>query len=77
MAGLGRSWKLYIDGTWTDASGGTFDVLNPATEEVVARAPNGTRADLERAIAAARRAFDEGPWPRTTPARARRACWRG
>ena len=67
MAGLGRSWKLYIDGKWTDASGGTFDVLNPATEEVVARAPNGTRADLERAIRAARRAFDEGPWPRTSP----------
>ena len=67
MAALGRSWKLYIDGKWTDASGGTFDVLNPATEEVVAKAPNGTRADLERAIRAARRAFDEGPWPRTTP----------
>ncbi len=68
MAGLRRSWKLYIDGTWVEASGGTFDVLNPATEEVVAQAPNGTRADLERAIGAARRAFDAGPWPRTTPA---------
>jgi acyl-CoA reductase-like NAD-dependent aldehyde dehydrogenase len=68
VAGLRRSWKLYIDGKWTDASGGTFDVINPATEEVVAQAPNGTRADLDKAVRAARRAFDEGPWPRTTPA---------
>jgi aldehyde dehydrogenase (NAD+) len=68
VAELRRTWKLYIDGKWVDASGGTFDVLNPATEEVVAQAPNGTRADLDRAVRAARRAFDEGPWPRTTPA---------
>ena len=61
------SWKLYIDGKWSDASGGTYDVVNPATEAVVARAPNATRADLERAVRAARRAFDEGPWPRSTP----------
>jgi acyl-CoA reductase-like NAD-dependent aldehyde dehydrogenase len=68
VAGIGQTWKLYIDGKWTDAGGGTFAVVNPATEEVVARAPNGTVADLRRAIGAARRAFDEGPWPRTTPA---------
>ena len=67
MSDLGRTWQLYIDGKWSDASGGTFDVLNPATEAVVARAPNATRADLDRAIAAARRAFDEGPWRKTTP----------
>jgi acyl-CoA reductase-like NAD-dependent aldehyde dehydrogenase len=65
---LERNRKLYIDGRWAEPSGGAFDVPNPATEEVVARAPNGTRADLERAVRAARRAFDEGPWPRTTPA---------
>ncbi|MGH7789215.1 MAG: aldehyde dehydrogenase family protein [Candidatus Binatia bacterium] len=68
MSGLDRAWKLYIDGKWSDAGGGTFDVLNPATEAVVARAPNATRADLERAIVAARRAFDSGPWRLTTPA---------
>ena len=67
MSDLARNWKLYIDGKWTDAGGGTFDVINPATEETVAKAPNATTADLERAIAAARRAFDEGPWRRTTP----------
>ena len=68
MSDLARTWKLYIDGKWSDAGGGTFDVINPATEEVVASAPNATRADLDRAIAAARRAFDEGPWRKTTPA---------
>ena len=68
MSDLARTWKLYIDGKWSDAGGGTFDVINPATEEVVAAAPNATRADLDRAIAAARRAFDEGPWRKTTPA---------
>jgi acyl-CoA reductase-like NAD-dependent aldehyde dehydrogenase len=63
------TYRLYIDGRWSDASGGaTYDIVNPATEEVVARAPNGSAADMERAIAAARRAFDEGPWTRTTPA---------
>ena len=67
MGDLARKWQLYIDGKWSDAGGGTFDVLNPATEEVVAQAPNATVADLERAIAAARRAFDEGPWRKTTP----------
>ena len=68
MSDLAHSGQLYIDGKWTEASGGTFDVLNPATEACVARAPRATRADLERAIAAARRAFDEGPWRKTTPA---------
>lgn len=62
------TFRLYIDGVWTDASGGAaYDIINPATEEVMARAPNATRADIERAIAAARRAFDDGPWSRTTP----------
>ena len=67
MSDLARSWKLYIDGTWSDGGGGTFDVLNPATEETVARAPNASVGDLERAVAAARRAFDGGPWRKTTP----------
>src|SRR5262245_47496305 len=63
-----RSFKMYIDGAWTDAGGGaTYALPNPATEEIAGRAANGTRAEMERAIAAARRAFDEGPWRRTTP----------
>src|SRR5262245_39106897 len=59
---------MYIDGRWTEASGGvTYEIVNPATEAVIARAPSASEGDLDRAIAAARKAFDEGPWPRTTP----------
>jgi len=62
------TYRLYIDGTWADATGGaTYDIVNPATEAVIARAPNATRSDMDQAIAAARRAFDDGPWARTTP----------
>ncbi|MFQ5666084.1 MAG: aldehyde dehydrogenase family protein [Candidatus Binatia bacterium] len=68
QSGMSQTFRLYIDGVWTEAAGGaTYDVINPATEDVVARAPNAARSDLERAIAAARKAFDDGPWRRTTP----------
>jgi betaine-aldehyde dehydrogenase len=58
----------YIDGRWVDAAGGErFDVVNPATAEVIATAPDSQPQDAEAAIDAARRTFDEGPWwPRTT-----------
>jgi aldehyde dehydrogenase (NAD+) len=66
--GTPPTFRLYIDSAWSDAGGGaTYDIVNPATEEVVARAPNAARTDLDRAVAAARRAFDDGPWRRTTP----------
>ena len=68
QSGAPQTFRLYIDGTWASATGGAaYDIVNPANEEVIARAPNATRADLEKAIAAARRAFDDGPWTRTTP----------
>ena len=41
---------------------------DPHTEEVIGRVPEGTEADIDAAVAAARRAFDEGPWPRMAPA---------
>lgn len=57
--------KLFIDGKWlAPAKGGTFDVVDPATEEVVHRAPAGTAQDIDAAVKAARRAFDDGPWPK-------------
>lgn len=57
--------NLFINGEWVPPiSGGVTPVINPATEEVIGSAPNGTRADVVRAIDAARVAFDEGPWPR-------------
>ena len=60
--------KLYIGGEWVAPAGtGTIDVISPYTEQVIATVPDGTTADIDRAVAAARTAFDEGPWPRMTP----------
>ncbi|NGO65749.1 aldehyde dehydrogenase family protein [Rhizobium daejeonense] len=57
--------RLFIDGKWqAPAKGGTFPVINPATEEVVHQAPAGTREDIDAAVKAARLAFDKGPWTR-------------
>ena len=55
---------MFLNGTWSDAvEGGTRDILNPANNEVIAIAADGTERDAETAIDHARRAFDEGPWP--------------
>ncbi len=57
--------ELYIDGAWRPAAGGaTFPVIDPATEAPFAEAARGTAADVDLAVKAARRAFDDGPWPR-------------
>jgi aminomuconate-semialdehyde/2-hydroxymuconate-6-semialdehyde dehydrogenase len=50
------------------ANGETYDDVDPATGEVFAKIASGGAADVDRALAAARRAFDTGPWPRTTAA---------
>lgn len=69
--------RMLIDGEWTLAEGsGEREVTNPATGEVLASVPEGTRGDVRRAIAAARRAFDEGPWPRTTVQERSRVLYR-
>ncbi|MDM7831619.1 5-carboxymethyl-2-hydroxymuconate semialdehyde dehydrogenase [Cellulomonas sp. MW9] len=55
----------YIDGRLVDsADGDTFDVLDPVTNATYLRAAAGKRADVDAAVSAARRAFEEGPWPR-------------
>jgi betaine-aldehyde dehydrogenase len=60
--------KLFIGGEWVaPATAATIDVVSPHTEEVVARVPEASEADIDRAVDAARAAFDEGPWPRMTP----------
>jgi betaine-aldehyde dehydrogenase len=57
--------KLFIGGEWVVPEGtGTIDVISPYTEEVIASVPDGTIGDVNRAVAAARAAFDRGPWPR-------------
>ena len=64
-----KSHRMYVDGQWLEAvSGRASELPNPATEEPVARVPDAGREDMRAAILAARRAFDKGPWPRTTPA---------
>src|ERR1700690_2357980 len=61
--------RLFIGGDWVAPEGtDTIAVISPSTEEVVARVPDGTEADIDKAVAAARTAFDRGPWPRMTPA---------
>jgi betaine-aldehyde dehydrogenase len=58
--------NLYIDGEWTSpASGATSEVVNPSDATVVQTVDVADDADVQRAIAAARRAFDESDWPRT------------
>ena len=61
--------RLFIGGDWVAPEGtDTIAVISPSTEGVVARVPDGTEADIDKAVAAARTAFDHGPWPRMTPA---------
>jgi betaine-aldehyde dehydrogenase len=60
--------KLFIGGEWVDPAGtDVIEVISPHTEEVVGRVPEGTTADIDRAVQAARTAFDEGEWPRMAP----------
>ncbi|MGR4842664.1 aldehyde dehydrogenase family protein [Rhizobium sp. LARHSG275] len=61
--------ELYIDGHWVKpAKGGTCEVINPATEEVIHRIAAATAEDVDLAVKAARRAFDRDGWPKLTGA---------
>jgi len=67
--------KIYIDGAWVDSAGaGSIDVINAATEQVMGRVPAGTAADVDRAVDAARRAFDG--WSQRTPEERRKELGR-
>jgi phenylacetaldehyde dehydrogenase len=69
--------KMYVGGQWTEAaSGRTFETPNPATGETLARVAEGDAEDIDRAVRAARRAFEEGPWGRMTPSERGRIIWR-
>jgi aldehyde dehydrogenase (NAD+) len=68
MATTMRNDRLYIGGDWVEAaSDESLEVINPATEDVIGHVPQATVADVDRAVAAARRAFADGPWPRLPP----------
>lgn len=61
--------SFFIDGAWRAAkSDRSFEVISPRSEELVGRVPAASREDIDDAVAAARRAFDDGPWPRMSPA---------
>src|SRR5271154_5032607 len=73
---LAKKHHMLIDGKWVDArSGKTFAVEDPATEEIIAHVPAGDKADIDLAVAAARRAFETGPWSRIKPAARQRLVW--
>jgi betaine-aldehyde dehydrogenase len=62
-----RTYQMYVNGEWVDSkSNKTFPVYDPSTEEVIAQVPEANAEDVNRAVAAARAAFDTGPWASTT-----------
>ena len=62
-----RTYQNYINGQWvSSASGKTFPVYDPSTEEIIAQVAASESADVDRAVKAARAAFDSGPWAKIT-----------
>jgi len=62
-----KTYSLFINGEWVASkSNKTFPVYDPSTEEVIARVPDANSDDVTRAVAAAKAAFEEGPWATTT-----------
>src|SRR5712692_11743982 len=62
-----RTYQMYINGEWTASkSAKTFPVYDPSTEEVIAQVPDAGADDVDRAVAAAKAAFEDGPWATTT-----------
>src|ERR1700731_2171986 len=69
--------RMLINGSWVNAaSGKTFPTYNPATGEVLAQVAEGDREDINRAVKAARNAFDNGPWRRMTASERGRLIWK-
>ena len=69
--------KMLIGGQWVAAaSGKTFETLNPATGKTLAQVAEGDAEDINRAVVAARKAFESGPWPKMTPSQRGRLLWR-
>src|ERR1700752_4924447 len=68
LAFLRSPKQLLIGGKWVPAkSGKTFETINPANEEVLALVAEGDKADVDEAVKAARKAFEDGKWPRLNP----------
>src|SRR5271156_5176331 len=74
---VSRTQKILINGKWVEAaSGKTFPSYNPATGDVLARIAEGDREDIDRAVKAARAAFESGPWSKMTPSERGRLIWK-
>ena len=74
---VAKKRQMLINGKWVDAaSGKTFPTYNPATGEVLAHVAEGDKEDVDRAVAAARAAFDKGPWRNITPSERGRVIWK-
>jgi len=74
---LRRNAGLLIDGKLVPAaSGKTFPVINPATGTVICSVPEGDKEDVDRAVAAARRAFDDGRWSSVSPSARGQLLWK-
>src|SRR3984957_11226600 len=74
---VARKQKLLINGKWVEAaSGKTFATYNPATGEVLARVAEGDREDINRAVKAARTAFESGRWSQLTASERGRLIWK-
>src|ERR1700744_3283241 len=77
QAFIDKPRKMFIDGKWVNAaSGKTFPTYNPATGEVMAQVAEGDREDINRAVKAARQAFEEGPWSQMTSSERGRMMWK-
>jgi phenylacetaldehyde dehydrogenase len=74
---VGQKHKLLIGGKWVEASSGKmFDVFNPATGEVIAKAAEGGAMDADLAVKAARKAFESGPWRTMKPSDRSKLMWK-
>src|SRR5262245_36581164 len=72
-----KTYQLYVNGEWLEGdSGKTFPVYDPSNEDVIAQVPDGNSKDVDHAVAAARAAFEEGPWAATTPQERGRVLFR-
>jgi len=73
----GSKQQMFIDGKFVSASSGkTFPVFNPANGEVICEVPEGDHVDVDKAVHAARKAFDSGPWATTSPSARGKLLWK-
>src|SRR5205814_4184050 len=72
-----RTYQMYVNGEWVESkSSKTFPVYDPATEEVIAQVPDSNADDVNRAVAAAKSAFEDGPLGSTMAQERGRALFR-